>query len=73
MELKTGGNRMKEKHGHYEKRARAYRMIDEMIKQGASDVKIIYEVQTLFGFSENMIGKRIFLLERLKKENKGEG
>ena len=49
---------------YYHNKIQAYRLIDEMFKNGNSESKIIFKIQTLFGFSEKMVKERITLIEQ---------
>jgi hypothetical protein len=50
----------------YNDKVLAFELIDQLCKKGLSDEVIVYTVTSRFGFSENMILKRIGLLRRLE-------
>lgn len=55
--------------GFYKEKRNAVALIDEMFSQHKTETEIIFKVETMFGFSEKFVKKRIALVEKvLKKE-----
>ncbi len=59
---------------YYSEKKRAITLIDEMVTHGKDEEQIYFKIETMFGFSEKFVDKRIArikkFLERTKDENR---
>lgn len=58
--------------GYYRQKIEAFSIIDAMFGQGKSDNEIVYRVQSMYGFSDGVIRKRLALLRGLKVGKNGQ-
>lgn len=53
---------------YYNQRIQANRMIDKMHNKGIGTDEICYQIDSLYGFGDRFVKRRITLLEKLEKK-----
>lgn len=53
--------------GYYNKKKKAFQLIDELLKDGKDINLIYYKISTKFGFGEKIVNERIEQIKKLRE------